>query len=479
MHAMRISIRLGGIFIQWSGYLFCLAVCANLLQGMGEDQESQLPNIVLILVDDMGFGDLSCYGQSNLATPHLDRMAKEGMKMVQHYAGSTVCAPSRCVLMSGFHTGHTRVRGNDPALMSDKDMTLARLLKGRGYSTGCFGKWGIGHPPPLDDPQRKGFDEFFGYINMWHAHNCYPEFLIENGRRFELPNHVPDDWDQPADKIGRGVATQKKVFAPDLISQRVSDFIQREHALQNPFFAFYALNLPHANNEGGQAGMEVPDTGEFAFMDWPAPERGFARMIRWIDDSVGRILSQLVVLGIAHNTLVLFTSDNGPHQEGGHKMEFFNSNGSWRGMKRDLFEGGIRVPMIAWWPGSIPAGTTSNHISAFQDYMPTLAELTGSHCPQSDGISFLPTLLGHPELQKSHPWLYWEFHETGGRQAILHQNFKAIRPGHPGASQSPIQLYHLLDDPGESRDVANDNPDIVRSIESILETCRTPYPAGD
>ncbi|SVB15881.1 uncharacterized protein METZ01_LOCUS168735, partial [marine metagenome] len=344
------------------------------------------PNLIYILADDLGYGDLGCYGQKTLKTPNLDRMAREGMRFTRHYAGSTVCAPSRCVLMTGLHTGHARIRGNGPGQLLPGDITFAKVLQQHGYQTGCFGKWGIGSPPPLNDPQRHGFDEFYGYINMYHAHNYYPEFMIHNGRKVPLHNVLYDDWraKRTGPREGAGVARVAKDYAPHLIADKMLGYI-RDCAKQKnkPFFVYYALNIPHANNEGGgekrieRNGMRVPDWGSHANLDMPDQEKGFARMIDYIDRDVGNILALLKELGIDDNTMVMFSSDNGPHQEGGHKMPFFDSNGPLRGMKRDLYEGGIRVPFIARWPGNVPAKKVSHHISAFQDIFPTLLELTG------------------------------------------------------------------------------------------------------
>ncbi len=379
------------------------------------------PNIIFILADDLGYGDLGCFGQATLKTPHIDQMATEGMRLVRHYAGSTVCAPSRCVLLTGLHTGRCTIRGNGPGTLKDDEVTVAHLLQEAGYRTGCVGKWGIGNPPPVNDPERMGFDYFYGYVNMFHAHNFYPEFLYKNGEKVMLRNVLQEKWTKNVDpaREGRGVAAKKVDYAPDLIAREALDFIDRNK--EGPFFLYYALNVPHANNEGGKDpngvdGMEVPDWGEFADKDWPNAEKGFASMIRNIDGYVGDVLAKLREHGIEEQTLVIFSSDNGPHQEGGHQMEFFDSNGELWGMKRDLYEGGIRVPTLAWWPGTIKAGSFSGHISAFQDFLPTCAELAGVPVPERcDGISFVPTLLGKANEQKQHAYLYWEFLERGGK----------------------------------------------------------------
>jgi arylsulfatase A-like enzyme len=424
------------------------------------------PNIVYILADDLGYGDLSCFGQKTLKTPNLDRMAAEGMKLTRHYAGSTVCAPSRCVLMTGVHTGHASVRGNGKSSLKPEDVTVAEVLKDNGYRTGCVGKWGIGHPPPLDDPQRNGFDYFYGYINMYHAHNFYPAFMVKNGKKVALRNEVPGKWANPPDREGRGVATKKVDYAPALITDEALSFIDRNR--ERPFFLYYALNIPHANNEGGKRGMEVPDHGEFADKDWPEPEKGFAAMIKIIDTDIGRVFAKLKEHGLDEKTLVIFSSDNGPHQEGGHLSDYFDSNGPYRGKKRDLFDGGVRVPTIARWPGKIAPGATSAHLSGFQDLLPTMCELVGAEPPpQTDGISLLPTLLGKQQTAQ-HEYLYWEFGERGGKVGLVKDNWKAIRRGTAKNPNAPIELYDQSKDPGEERNIAADHPELVDRLAKLM-----------
>ena len=300
---------------------------------------AEKPNIVLILADDLGYGDLGCFGQKVLETPRLDAMAKQGMRFTQFYAGSTVCAPSRSVLLTGRHTGHTVVRGNStsPIGIQPGHPTLASVLKQAGYATACIGKWGVGTPGNYTNPNDVGFEHFFGYVNMWHAHNFYPEFLIRNGKVVQLENVVAEEW-RPFQNLehpmaGQGVATKRVQYAPDLFTEDCLRFIRENH--EKPFFLFYSMNIPHANNQAGNEGMEVPDVGDFATREWPAAEKGFATMIRNIDRDTGRILDLLNELNIDDNTLVMFTSDNGPHREGGHDPEFFDSNGKFRGLKRD------------------------------------------------------------------------------------------------------------------------------------------------
>ncbi len=433
------------------------------------------PNIIYILADDLGYGDVGCYGQEKLQTPNLDRLAKEGLRFTRHYAGSTVCAPSRCVLLTGLHTGHARIRGNGPGQLERSDLTFVRFLQSGGYRTGAFGKWGIGNPPPLNDPEIHGFDEFYGYVNMYHAHNYFPEFLIRNGKRVPLRNKLYDDWKkkQTGPREGAGVAKVAVDYAPELICDAMLQFIRDNK--DRPFFVYYALNIPHANNEGGREkrigrnGMRVPDLGKFATKKWPIQEKGFARMIEYIDQDVGKILNLLQELNIDDNTIVLFSSDNGPHQEGGHRVAFFDSNGVLRGYKRDLYEGGVRVPFLVRWPGNVPAGKSSNHISGFQDVFPTVLELAKiKEIPSTDGISMVPTFFGKGK-QKQHPHLYWEFHERGGAKAVVKGNWKGVQLGVQKNPNAPIELYDLADDPSESKNIAAQHPAIVREIREIMK----------
>lgn len=439
------------------------------------------PNVIMILVDDMGYGDLSCYGQRTLATPVIDKMAAEGMHFTHMYTGSTVCAPSRASLMTGKHTGHTSVRGNLPAqLLGDDELTLAKVFKNAGYVTGGIGKWGIGHPPAPDDPQKKGFDYFYGYINMWHAHNFYPEFLYENGVKVQLKNKTTlvdgkNPWaDSPE---GTGVAEVREEYVHNLFDQKAMKFIEENK--KNKFFLYMAYNVPHANNEAGSFkgdGMEVPDYYEFGSKDWPQPEKGFASMIRNIDNSVGMILNKLEELGIDENSMVIFCSDNGPHQEGNHTVEFFNSNRELRGSKRDFYDGGIRTPFIVRWPGKIAAASKSEQTFAFWDVLPTFTELTGASKPaETDGISFLPTLLSN-EQKEMHDYLYWEFFELGGKQAILKGKWKAIRLNvRGGAEKMVFELYDLETDPEEKTNVAAENPELVKEFEALFNSAREEF----
>ncbi len=455
------------------------------------------PNIIYILADDLGIGDLGAYGQKMLTTPHLDRMAAEGMKFTRHYAGCTVCAPSRCVLMTGMHTGHCAVRGNGPGLIPDDTITVPKLLKQAGYHTACIGKYGLGKPLPLDDSARKGFDYFYGYLGTSHAHNFYTTALVRNGKFEQLPNTlIPDSGKDAQDYantefVSTGVAPAdgRKAWAPQLLQEDVLRYLDdRGKESGTPFFLYYALNLPHANNEAGKNGspmghgMEVQDYGEFATKDWPDAEKGFAQMIRFIDNQVGLIIEKLKALNLDENTIILFSSDNGPHKEGGHSPEFFDSNGISRGIKRDMTDGGIRVPLIARWPGKIKAGSVSNHVSGFQDLLPTAAELSGVSAPKCDGVSMVSALTGQG-TQKEHEFLFWSFDEQGGKQAVLQWPWKLIhlqtnpggsRPMTPkkaaaAATEPKVQLFNLESDPEEKRNVANDQPEMVAKLAGFIQ----------
>jgi arylsulfatase A-like enzyme len=422
------------------------------------------PNIIFIQADDLGYGDLSCYGQRKFKTPNIDRLAAEGLRFTQYYAGSTVCAPSRSALMTGQHTGHTRIRGNARYPLLPEDVTVAEVLKatpGAGYKTALIGKWGLGEAGTTGVPNRQGFDYFFGYLNQRHAHNYYPTFLWRNEERVKLRNVVPDE-----DEEGSGNSTNRVDYTHDLMAEEALKFLERNGG--GPFFLYLAFTIPHANNEAKNKGMEVPDLGEFASEDWPDQEKAKAAMITRMDRDVGRLMASLKKLGIDDNTLVFFTSDNGPHREGGADPDFFDSNGPLRGIKRDLYEGGIRVPMIARWPKRIKAGAKSDQVWAHWDLLPTVAEIAGVKPPANiDGISMLNALLGR--RQRNHEFLYWEFHERGFSQAARMGDWKAVRK----SPDSPLELYDLKNDLGEQNDVAVKHPEVVKKIEDYLKTART------
>ncbi len=444
------------------------------------------PNIIFILADDLGYGDLGCYGQKLIQTPNLDRMAAEGMRFTQFYAGSTVCAPSRSVLMTGLHTGHTRVRGNagtvNPLAQSLRpgDVTVARLLKDAGYATALAGKWGLGDEgeAAVGLPTRQGFDYFYGYANQHHAHNYYPDFLLRGEAQVKLRNQVaPGSADSPvAKRFGIGYASEKVEYSHDLIVAEGLKWVEQQK--DKPFFLYLALTTPHANNEAGRDlknGQEIPDYGIYAEKDWSAPNKGQAAMISRMDRDIGRLLDLLKKLQLDEHTLVFFSSDNGPHNEGGHTPELFQPSGPLRGMKRSLTDGGIRVPFIARWPGKIKPGGVSAHVGWFADFLATACEVSGAKVPSpTDGLSLLPTLLGQPEKQAAHQHLYWEFHERGFNQAVLMDNrWKAIRLARLDA---PVELYDLANDIGEAKNLAAEQPALVARAKGLFTSARTESP---
>lgn len=419
------------------------------------------PNIIFIHADDLGYGDLSSYGQRNFKTPNIDRLAVEGLRFTQYYAGSTVCAPSRSALMTGQHTGHTRIRGNARYPLRPEDVTVAEVLKTAGYRTALVGKWGLGEAETTGIPTRQGFDYFFGYLNQRHAHNYYPSFLWRNEQQVKLRNIVPNE-----DAEGSGVSTNKLDYSTDLFTVEALNFVEKNS--KDPFFLYLAYIIPHANNEAKEKGMEVPDLGEFASKDWPAPEKAKAAMITRMDRDIGRLMARLKELGLDNDTVIFFTSDNGPHKEGGANPDFHNSNGPLRGIKRDLHEGGIRVPMIVRWPGKVKANKTSEQVRAHWDFLPTASEIAGAKAPANiDGISMLPAMLG--KKQRGHDFLYWEFHESGFEQAVRAGDWKAVRH----APDAPVELYNLKTDLSEQHNAAAQHPDIVKKIENYLKSART------
>jgi arylsulfatase A-like enzyme len=434
-----------------------LGTTASVLEGslaQAADKATRKPNILFILADDLGYGDLGCYGQKQIQTPNLDRIATEGIRFTDCYSGSTVCAPSRCCLMTGMHTGHARIRGNARVPLLPENTTVAEVLKKVGYSTGLIGKWGLGESKTTGTPTRQGFDEFFGYLNQGHAHNYYPEHLWNQEEMMEIPEN-----------LGMG----RKVYSHDLFTERALDYLTRHK--DHPFFLYLAYTIPHANNERGRDegnGMEVPDYGPYKDQPWPDTEKGRAAMITRMDKDIGKILDHLKQLGIEEETILFFTSDNGPHHEGGSNPEFFQSSGPLKGIKRDLYEGGIRVPMLARCPGKIPAGGVSNQVWAFWDFLPTAADLGGGQAPEGiDGLSMVPALLGGKAPE--HEFLYWEFHEGGFKQAVRMGQWKAVRLA-PG---QPLELYHLGVDPGEKHNIAAEQPEAIAKIEEYLKQART------
>ena len=411
------------------------------------------PNVVIVLADDLGYGDLGCYGQKRIQTPNIDRLAAEGKRFTQFYAGTTVCAPSRAVLMTGRHSGHVSIRGNAAVPLATNELTIAEMLKQANFQTGLIGKWGLGLSNTDSTPIKRGFDDFVGFLGQTHAHDYYPTQLYSKDRVFSLPQNE-------GGKKGR--------YSHDFFVTAASNYVRV--AKYQPFFLYLAYTLPHAQNELKDQGMPVPSAGHYATNDWPAMEKNKAAMITRLDDALGLLMAQLKQLRIESNTVVFFTSDNGPHREGGVNPEFFNSSGPLRGIKRDLTEGGIRVPFIAWWPGHIAPGVVTNEVFAFWDMMPTIADLTATKAPAGiDGISFLPTLLGRAQTNR-HDFLYWEFHEQGSKQAVRMGDWKALRLA-PGAA---LELYDLSTDPAEKQNVAAQHPETVAKIDEYLENARTP-----
>jgi arylsulfatase A-like enzyme len=434
-------------------------------------QPAPRPNIILVLADDLGYGDLGSYGQRTILTPNLDRMAAEGLRFTQFYAGSTVCAPSRSVLMTGQHLGHTRVRGNAGGsnmaaqTLAAGDVTVARVLQRAGYATALVGKWGLGEMGSDGAPNRHGFDYFFGFVNQTHAHNHYPDFLWRNTDKVALPNVVTQVGDTP----GAGYATQRMQYANDLFFDEARGFVERTK--DRPFFLFLSLTVPHANNERARVlgdGQEVPDYGPYASREWADPLKGQAAMITRMDRGIGDLLAQLKRLGIDRHTLVVFSSDNGPHREGGPKYDpdFFDANGPFTGIKRSLTDGGIRVPFIARWPGRVTPGV-STHVGYFGDVMATFGELGDGTLPAPlDSISLVPTLLGRG-TQPRHEFLYWEFYEGGFDQAVLLDGrWKGIRLQSPSA---PLHLFDLATDQAEHTDVAASQPKLVERAAAVMK----------
>lgn len=449
------------------------------------------PNFVWILADDLGYGDLGSYGQERIRTPHLDRMAAEGMRFTDAYAGFTVCAPSRSVLMTGQHTGHTRVRRNGSPGLWDEDVTVAELLKAEGYATALIGKWGLGMEDSPGAPWKQGFDHFYGYLSQGHAHNFYPEFLMRNAERVPLRNVVQ--------RSGRytgmsGVATERIDYSHDLMMSEALSWLEVNAA--SPFFLYLALTIPHANNEAGnrdgggdpgianvtadlgqhreRVGMEVPDAGQYEGEDWPGPQKGTAAMISRLDEGVGQIFAALRRLGVDERTLVFFSSDNGPHAEGGNDPFFFDSNGPLQGYKRSLHDGGIRVPAIVHWPGRVRGGSVSDFPWYFADFLPTVADIAGFDLPDGvDGISILPVLL-ETGASSEDRFLYWG--GTAGRaEAVRWGRWKAVRE----APDRPLELFDLSSDIGEERDVSAEHEEIVGEILAYLESAVTELPASE
>ena len=433
-------------------------------------QEKNQPNIIWIMADDLGYGDLGVYGQEVIKTPRLDQMASEGLMFTQFYSGHTVCAPARSSLMTGQHTGRTRVRGNRSSATGDrvplrpKDTTVAEVLQQAGYTNALIGKWGLGEPGTTGIPNEKGFDYFYGFLNQARAHTYYPEWVWRNTDQVVLEGNLDG---------------QRGEYTHDLDMEEAMTFVSENR--DNPFFLYLALQIPHAellvpedsleeylDENGNSIFEEIPFEGAGNYSAQEMPNATFAAMVTRMDRDIGRLLDLLDEIGIDENTIVFFTSDNGPHSEGGYDPNYFNSNGPLRGIKRDLYEGGIRVPMIVRMPGTVPAGEESGQVWSMWDFLPTAAELAGVEPPEDiDGISMVNALYGQP--QQDPEYLYWEFHEGRFSQAVRFGDWKAVRNN----VDQPIELYNLAEDIGEEQDLADDYPDIVARAEELFQSART------
>ena len=416
--------------------------------------KTQRPNIIFILADDLGYGDLGCYGQKHIKTPNIDRIAAEGIRFTQHYAGSTVCAPSRCVLMTGLHTGHTAVRGNREIKpegqypIAAETITVAKVLKRAGYITAVVGKWGLGGPGSSGVPNKQGFDHWFGYLCQRKAHSYYPEYLWKNGKKIILEKN----------KAGK-----KGTYSHDLFTAEAMDFIRQNR--NRRFFLYLPYTIPHTR-------YEIPSTEPYSDRPWAKKEKVHAAMITRMDRDIGRTMNLLKKLNIDEKTIVFFSSDNGAAQRWEGR---FDSSGLLRGRKRDMYEGGIRTPLVVKWPGKIKPAAESDHISAFWDFLPTCAELAGVSAPENiDGISMVPTLLGRDDRQKRHKFLYWEFFhwKKGFYLAVRMGDFKVVRLSPTG----PLELYNLKTDIAEKNNIAAEHPEIIAEIEAYLKTARTDSP---
>ncbi len=457
-------------------------------------RSSRLPNIIFILADDLGYGEVGCYGQTRIRTPNIDRLAAAGIRFMQFYSGSPVCAPSRCVLLTGQHTGHAYIRDNDEmgergdvwhdlSLEGQRPLlpgtsTIGTFLQDQGYATAAIGKWGLGGPGSSGEPNRQGFDLFYGYLCQRIAHNYYPTYLWRNGEKQILEGNTyfyphqkfpmdKDPGDREAYKPYMG-----RQYSMDLMTEEALTFIKANRS--RPFFLYFASAIPHAAlqvpedslKEYEGAFPETPYLGDKGYLPHPTPRAAYAAMVTRLDREVGRIAARLDELGIGRNTLVMFSSDNGPTFNGGTDSAFFRSAGPLRGLKASLYEGGIRIPFIARWPGRIRPGSVSSHAAAFWDVLPTLGDILGLKSPPNiDGVSFLPTLLGHQERQAPHDTLYWEY---SGGQAVRFGDWKAVRV----RVDAPIELYNLKEDIGEKHDVAAERPDITEKIKGIMTSAR-------
>lgn len=432
-------------------FVFAIVACCFAC----DDACASQPNIVFIMADDLGYGDLGCYGQMHIATPHIDQLASDGIRFTQAYAGGPVCTSSRSVLMTGLHNGHTPARDNIPhyrTYLTEGDFTVAEMLKEAGYHTGGVGKWSLGDAKTVGRATNQGFSSWLGYLNQDHAHYYFTKYLDDDEGRLEL--------------IGN--STSREHYSHDLLTERALQLIRESKG--SPFFLYAAFTVPHfAAKDEDPDGFTVPSTEPYADRDWDERSKKYAAMVHLLDKDVGRIVKLLNEMDLTRNTLMIFTSDNGGHKINGKR---FQSSGPLRGYKRDLTEGGIRVPFIACWPGTAPAGKISSEVIAFQDLLPTFAELAGAKPRQGlDGISIVEALRGKT-LTTPRLYLYWDYGHNRGRydQAVRLGNWKGIRLG----QGNPLELYDLANDPGETNNLASRHPDVVARIELIMQNAVTP-----
>jgi arylsulfatase A len=441
------------------------------------------PNIIYILADDLGYGEVGVYGQKLINTPNIDNLAVEGLRFTQHYSGSTVCAPTRSTILEGKHTGYSTVRGNATSgegreqgnyPLTAGTRTIGHMLQEKGYVTGIFGKWGLGSKTSTGLPAKQGFDYFSGYLDHKHAHNYYPDYIYRYGKEVELDNNVK------VHNLGKNrpldyKAYVGKQYVPDLMLEDALAFINEQK--NNPFFLYYPLTIPHVALQATEASLkeyvgkfeEVPYVGK-GYTPHQYPRAAHAAMVTHMDKHVGKIVAELKRLHLDENTIVMFSSDNGPSIKGGYDHKFFKASGGLRGHKRDLYEGGIRAPFIVKWPGKVKQNTVTDHITAQWDLMATFADITKNKAnADSNGVSFLPTLLGQPEQQLQHSYLYWEFWEKKGAQAVRMGDWKGVRLNIKKNSNAPIELYNLAEDPREKNNIAKQHPKIVAQIELAMQ----------
>lgn len=447
------------------------------------------PNVIYIYADDLGYGELGCYGQQKIKTPHLDQLAREGVRFTQHYTSAPVCAPARAMLMTGKHAGHSYIRGNyelggfedetegGQMPLPEGAFTIAHLMKNAGYTTGLIGKWGLGMNNTTGAPDKQGFDYYYGYLCQKQAHNFYPTHLWENGKWDTLNNsffyvHRPIAKNSPDSAFDN---FRGKDYSLTKMAEKTFDFIRSNK--DKPFFLYLPYTGPHVSLQAPDEAVkeyigqfeEQPYYGDKGYASTKYPLSTYAAMITYMDKQIGKIMALLKELKLDENTIVMFSSDNGTTFDvGGVNGAFFNATGGLRGRKQELYEGGIREPFIARWPGRVPAGKVSDHISVQFDMMATLAELTGVTAPPNDGISFLPTLLGKTGQQKQHPFVYFEFPERSGQVAVRMGNWKGVKSNMKSDKNAPWEIYNLKEDIGETKDIAAQHPELAKQFEEIL-----------